>query len=103
MISLTMGLAAQNNEGGGSYMRLMLAPFWLFPGWSGYIFVGATGGHSHGNIGKVEDINVIKIFRFYTEIQGKKYEKSFKIKYPLPHVELINMEIREIKVRIDEK
>ena len=102
MISLTFGLAGMNNQTGGSFMNLIYAPFYLHPDWSGYIFVGFAGGHSHGAIEDKKDTIYFKIFKFMMELNGQKIEKTFKIKYPLPKLELINMEMRAVKVLMDE-
>lgn len=103
MISLTFGLAGLGTEGGGSYMRLIYAPFDLMPKWSGVIPITTSGGHSHGYIEAAREPNYEKIFRFMTEIEGKTYQKVFKIKYPIVKLELINIEMREVKVNLDEK
>lgn len=105
MISLTFGLAGLGTEGGGSYMRLIYAPFYLMPDWSGYVVAGYTGGHSHGSIGDYEPVETthMKVFGFLTEIEGNRFEKKFKIKYPLPKLNIINIEMRAVKVIFDEK
>ena len=105
MISLTLGLGGLGTDGGGSYMRLIYAPFFLMPAWSGYVNVGRTGGHSSGTIGEIEyaDSTYFKVLKFLTEVEGKTFKKTFRVKFPIPKVELINIQIRAVKVIIDEK
>ena len=102
MISLTLGLGGLENQPSGSAMNLILAPFYLHPDWSGFIFVGFAGGHSHGALEGQPETIYYKMFKFVMELNGKTIEKTFKIKYPLPKLELINMEMRAVKVVMDE-
>ena len=108
MISLTFGLAGLGTDGGGSYMRLIYSPFFLMPNWSGYVWIGFAGGHSAGTIGSFElaesiESTYLKTFRFLSEIDGKSFDKKFKIKFPLTEFKLINIEMRAVKVTFDEK
>lgn len=86
-------------------MRLIYAPFYLMPDWSGYVWVGYAGGHSHGTIGDFEpaDTTHMKVFRFFTQVEGKPFEKKFQVKYPLPKLKIINIEMRAVKVVFDEE
>jgi hypothetical protein len=101
MISLTFGLASFAAANNDSHSSLIYSPFFLYPG-EGIIPVPWIGGHSHGAV-EGELPNYLKVFQFMCLIQEDTFEKSFKVKYPLSELNVINIEIREVKAKTDEE